>query len=281
MWSLRIIASKEIALEIERTINEEALSLSCLEKDEKKPIWEVQILCAEEKEASQLLHSLPFQIQNSVTWEIAPLEQKNWLEENRKSFPAIEVGSFYIYGAHLKDKTPSDKIGLQLDASTAFGTGEHATTKGCLQAIEDISKTRAFEKPIDIGCGTGILALGLAALLKLPVIAVDNDPEAIRKTLENSAINNLSHLVTAYVSEGWEKVTDKEFDLVAANILADPLCELAPSMNARMRKKGVIILSGLLRTQKEQVIQAYRLQDFEFIRNYPIGEWETLILTKK
>jgi ribosomal protein L11 methyltransferase len=120
MWYLKIITSKEIALEIQKTINEEVLSLSCLEKEDKKHIWEVQVLCMVEKEANQIFYSLNPQIQKNVIWEIVPLEQKNWVEENRKSFPAIEIGNFYIYGTHLKDQTPPNKICLQLDASTAF-----------------------------------------------------------------------------------------------------------------------------------------------------------------
>lgn len=276
MWQLVVRTDQVKAFQIVEKIEPIALTSSLFLKNENQGQWEVCALFDSLHLAELSTQGFP----EECEWQILPLEDRDWVKENRESFPPLEIGSFYIYGSHLKENLLPNKICLQLDASTAFGSGEHATTKLCLQAIEELSTDHTFSHPLDIGCGTGILALAMASLLKKPVDAVDNDPEAIEKTRYNAEVNGLSSLIRAWVSEGWKNVPNKKYDLVVANILAGLLCELAPSMARGMQSQGHLILSGLLDTQADQVIITYESHNFALIHQLQMNEWVALIMRK-
>ncbi len=272
----------------EEILGEEHLGLSAFEKPENPDEWRIEVLFnftpnlqvlnylfkeASEKEAIEA----PY-LSLSIVPEI------DWLSENRKAFPPLTIGDFYIYGSHHEGAIPQDKISFKIDAATAFGTGQHATTQGCLIALEKLKKKRFSPKnPLDIGCGTGILGMAIARLFNVNVIASDCDLEAVEKATANVLENHLATHITCHLSEGFQSNILKEkapYDLVTANILADPLIQLASDMNSYVTENGIVILSGLLATQAEAVSSAYQKSSFKEIKRYPIDEWMTLVMTR-
>lgn len=211
------------------------------------------------------------------------LPKTDWLAENRKSFPAMTIGNFYIYGSHLK---PSDKpgwINLQLDASLAFGTGKHATTRGCLEFIQELEKPLSQAHLLDLGCGTAILAMAMAKLWQLPVIASDIDHDSVILAEKNVHLNHVQALVKVIEADGFthpDIQAAAPFDVIVANILAAPLIHMAPAMQDVTKSEGRLILSGLLQTQVSDVVQAYVSHGFELLETKEIEEWAALLLKK-
>lgn len=211
------------------------------------------------------------------------LPATNWLEEAYHSFPPIEAGTFYIHGSHIPaEELPEGKRHIQINAATAFGSGEHGTTYGCLSAIDDFARPlrRTGAKILDMGCGSGILGIAAAKLVKEPVLLIDNDPEAVTVTQENIRLNHVSRYAKAYEGDGYAADQVKEegpFDLIIANILAKPLIDMAPEMIPHLKPKGKIILSGLLIEQAKSVRRAHEKLGLRLIKKYKYGEWATLV----
>ncbi|QNT78665.1 50S ribosomal protein L11 methyltransferase [Entomobacter blattae] len=215
----------------------------------------------------------------------APLERVNipaegWLARTYEAFPEQNIGRrFVVRGTHLPAST-SSKITLILDAGIAFGSGEHGSTRGCLRALESI----AWRKPqriIDMGCGSGILAMAASALLKKPVIGVDIEPWSVRVANTNAQMNHLGQQVKFFFGNGWntpQLTSYKPFDLVFANILARPLCKMAYQMKHYLAPGASIILAGLLKNQIRMVLAAYSRQGIVLEKIFLEGEWATLLL---
>ncbi|MBI1327654.1 MAG: methyltransferase [Alphaproteobacteria bacterium] len=206
----------------------------------------------------------------------------NWLQHAYQQLPALSIGPFYVYGAHIETPPPANAIPIQMDAVTAFGSGYHGTTKGCLLALATLKgENKSFHKIWDVGTGTGILAIAAHHLFNVPVWASDNDPEAVRVVEEHIQKNNLSTKeIIPLVAEGtqhdvWEQ--NKKFDLVIANILAGPLVQLAPDFADGVEKGGFLILSGLLKEQFDDIENAYTQAGFKLYRQFPEYDWLALI----
>lgn len=215
-------------------------------------------------------------------WDLMPIPKKNWLRENLLDFPPLELGRYYIYGSHIENpKVPDGKIPLQIDAATAFGSGEHATTQGCLEAFEDVLKMTKPKTILDMGCGSGILSMAAAKVLgdSVEIDAVDIDPESVYVTSENIKINHVDQNISVFQSNGYEKVS-KQYDLIFANILARPLMDMADDLYAHLNKGGMAILSGFLNGQKSWVIKAHTKAGLEFVQGYKIKEWSSAIVKR-
>ena len=214
-------------------------------------------------------------------FKVGPLPQEDWVSAVYRDFPPLTIGGFYIYGSHIQEPPQKGLIPLQIDAATAFGSGQHESTEGCLKALTLLSDHQSFQHPLDMGCGSGILALAMASLWKVPVLACDNDPEAVRVTGENARINHLEDLIEAETSEGFSAIKNRTFDIITANILAGPLCQMAVEAVRALAPGGFIILAGLLNRQAEDVIDAYRSAGAKLFDQLFIGDWSTLILRKQ
>jgi len=171
---------------------------------------------------------------------------------------------------------------ITLDAGIAFGSGEHGSTRGCLRAFERVAYRRP-RRILDLGTGSGVLAMGAAKVLHRRVLATDIDPWSVRVTRENAARNGLSGLIRAIRADGWLAPAVRApgpYDLIFANILARPLCQMARRMALNLAPGGTLILAGLLATQINWVLAAYRRQGLRLDFSLREGAWATLVLRK-
>lgn len=222
-------------------------------------------------------------------WGHTRLPACDWLAQNQMDFPPLDMESFYIYGSHHQhNPKPLARIGLFIDAATAFGTGEHATTRGCLRALRRLRlKNRETLTILDMGCGTGILAIAAAQLWPAArVVAGDIESESVRVTRINAHRNRVQHRLNIVECNGLTTQILREsapYDIVVANILAKPLCRMASELvkHCRLAPAGTIILSGLLRSQMRQVSSVYRILGFFVEDCYDLNGWVTLVLRRK
>jgi len=214
---------------------------------------------------------------------IEPLPEVDWLALNRQSFPPIREGRVWIRGSHVEEPAPAASVELIVDAARAFGSGSHATTALCLRAIQDLAKRRRPRNVLDLGCGSGILAMGVAKLVpSARTLAVDLDPVSVATAAGNAAANRVATRIRTRVSNGWRGPDVRRaapFDLVVANILAGPLVEMAPRLKRGLAPGGVAILSGLLNQQERWVISAHRGQGLRLRRRYRRDGWSALVFS--
>jgi len=214
-----------------------------------------------------------------VTVEALP--DINWVAKSLEGLPPIETDRFFVHGTHDTYKLPAARISLLVDAGEAFGTGHHGTTLGCLRFIEQECKRRTPVNALDLGCGTGLLAIATAKLTGRLVLASDIDPIATRVTRDNARANKVHPLIKAVTAKGFEHPDLKSggpYDLIIANILARPLAQLAPDIEGHLARKGALILSGILHEQEQMVLSAYRAQGLTLSDRLRIDEWVTLRL---
>jgi ribosomal protein L11 methyltransferase len=189
---------------------------------------------------------------------------------------------FAVRGTHVSGAFVPGRITLTLDAGLAFGTGEHGSTRGCLVALEEVARRRP-RRILDLGTGSGILAMAAARLLNRPVLATDIEPWAVRVARENAALNGVARLVTVRLADGWRDPFVRaggRYDLVFGNILARPLCLMARDLALHLAPGGTAILAGLLASQARWVLAAHRTQGLRLERMLPQGAWTTVVVRK-
>ncbi|WP_164730407.1 50S ribosomal protein L11 methyltransferase [Pelagibacterium montanilacus] len=221
---------------------------------------------------------------NDVGFSVDPIDaDADWVTRSLEGLRPVAAGGFYVYGSHETGAPPAGTTPIHIDAAQAFGTGHHETTTGCLEAIDRLLKRRRPYRTIDVGTGTGILAIAVAKRTRLKVLASDIDPLAVRTTAENARLNAVPALIRPILATG---VANREiamgapYDLVIANILAGPLVALAPDLVRLTERGGTIILSGLLNTQSTRVLAAYRQQGAVLRERIVRGDWTTLTIEK-
>jgi ribosomal protein L11 methyltransferase len=207
------------------------------------------------------------------------IAERDWLAENRRAFPPQRIGRFLIHGSHWRETPPAGSVAIEIDAATAFGTGEHPSTRGCLIAFDRLAKARRLRCPRDIGTGSGILAIAAAKSLCLPVVASDIDPGSVRVARHHARRNGVARWVRFACGAG--AGPSRGHDLVFANILARPLMLMARDLARIMAPGGSVILSGLLRRQEAGVLAAYRAQHLRLEVRIVIDGWATLTLRKR
>ncbi|MBL6081472.1 50S ribosomal protein L11 methyltransferase [Belnapia sp. T18] len=214
--------------------------------------------------------------------QAGPIEAEGWLARTIESFPEAPIGRrFLIRPTHLPNPREHGRIVLRLDAGLAFGSGEHASTQGCLMAFEGMAHRRP-RRVLDLGTGSAILALAAALWLKRPVLATDIDPWSVRVARENAVLNGVQRLLHPRLADGWKSraMQARRYDLIFANILARPLCAMAHELAAHLAPGGTAILAGLLGNQARMVLAAHRRQGLRLERRIDIGAWTTLVLRR-
>lgn len=210
----------------------------------------------------------------------APMPEEDWVKLSLAGLKPVEAGRFVVYGEHDRDQVPADKIGLEIEAGPAFGTGHHGTTRGCLMAFDEmLAEGEAPKTVLDLGCGTAVLAIAAAKTLpEARILASDVDPESVEESRANCEKNGTPG-IEVFLAEGLdhEQLASREFELIFANILARPLVELAPDIAKALSADGKVILSGLLTEQEEWVRTAFEAAGLTISRRTPIEDWETLV----
>jgi ribosomal protein L11 methyltransferase len=209
------------------------------------------------------------------------VEAKDWVKASLEDLAPVPAGRFTVHGQHDRWRVPSNKIGIEIEAALAFGTGHHGTTRGCLLLLDHVLKAYYPRRVLDLGTGTGVLAIAAAKALHRAVLASDIDPASVRVARENARLNQTGHLVQAICATGFSAPQFAErgpFDLVLANILANPLRQLATPMTRHLAPSALVILSGLLTHQAAGVAAAYRARGLVPVRHLKIEGWSSLLL---
>jgi ribosomal protein L11 methyltransferase len=218
-------------------------------------------------------------IAQAVSFDV--VEAKDWVKASLDDLVPVPAGRFVVHGGHDRDRVPANKCGIEIEAALAFGTGHHGTTRGCLLLLDHVLKSRAPHRVLDLGTGTGVLAIAAAKAMRRRLLASDIDPPSVRVARENAAINGVAPLVRVISATGFaapDFATKSPFDLVLANILANPLRQLAGPMRRHLAPSAHVILSGLLTPQARGVIAAYRARGLVPVKHLKIEGWSSLLL---
>jgi ribosomal protein L11 methyltransferase len=257
----------------------EAATYSILEEDEDRDVWRIDAFPTTAEEVDALRRRLA-DFPGLVT-TVEALADADWLAMSLSGLPPVRAGRFFVYGAHDQGRIPANAVALRIEAGAAFGTGHHGTTVGCLLAWNDLIKARRFDKVLDVGAGTGVLAIAAARTGARLARGTDIDAPSVRIARENAELNGARAEFVHASGLGHQRVRSAApYDLVFANILAPPLVALAQDIRGALRPGGVAILSGLLRTQERRVLAAYRSRGFRLLRRIHRDAWATLVLER-
>ncbi len=257
----------------------EGVTYSIIEEDEAAGVWRIDAFPTSAQEADALRTHLERYERLKVTVE--KLADADWLAMALSGLPPVRAGRFFIFGMHDRGRTPVNSVNLRIEAGAAFGTGHHGTTVGCLLAYDALLKRSRFPKVLDVGAGTGVLAIAAARTGSRLTVGTDIDRVSVRIARENAKVNHAaSRFVYANGLAHRRVSADAPYDLVFANILARPLAWLSRDIHMALKPGGVAILSGLLRSQARFVLAAYRSKGFRLERRIGRDAWATLILRR-
>jgi ribosomal protein L11 methyltransferase len=275
--ALTLPAAEDMANRFENDFRIEPLAVSINETDESKNLWETVAYFATDADAEEARQHL--QLPSAV---ISTLPDTDWVRHSLEGLAPVVAGRFFLHGSHDRERRRHGGVPFEIDAGTAFGTGHHGTTAGCLLALDAILKRRRPERILDLGCGTGVLAIAAALAAKRKTLATDIDPEAVRVTELNGKLNGVAPLLNSVTAPGLKHTRiahGAPYDLIFANILARPLISLAHGLKAILAPGGSLILSGLTRDQIRWVSAAYRNRGLVPIKTLLLGNWATLVFT--
>jgi ribosomal protein L11 methyltransferase len=268
---------------LSEVFGEEDLAIATTEVDEKKDIWEASVyMMADEEEAVRdrmaagISQAFPDAI---ITREVIP--EIDWIAKSLEGLKPVRAGRFLVHGSHDRDKVKPNDIAIEIDAGQAFGTGHHGTTAGCLEVIEEVMRARTVRNALDLGSGSGVLAIAVRKLKNIPVLATDIDPVAVRVAKENVRRNGIATGIRLETAPGFHSpafLQEGPFDLIIANILARPLMKMAPQLAAHLAPGGSVILSGILAGQRWKVLAAYNGVRLRHVRTIWRNGWVTIHL---
>ena len=216
--------------------------------------------------------------------KIEPVAARDWVQESLAGLKPVHAGRFVVHGAHDRHRVPDNGIGIEIEAALAFGTGHHGTTRGCLLALDWLARQRRPTHILDLGTGTGVLAIAAARAWQKPVLATDIDRQAVRVARDNVRANHVGALVRTVQAAGLRApqiVARAPFDLVLANILLGPLQQLAAPLARSLSPNARVVLSGLLLAHGPATISAYRSQGLMLERSIALDGWLTLVMTAR
>jgi ribosomal protein L11 methyltransferase len=257
----------------------EGATYSILEEDEDRGVWRIDAFPNDGDEADEFRRVLAgFPALKTVTEVLADAD---WLAMALSGLPPVRAGRFFVYGIHDRGRAPPNAVNLRIEAGAAFGTGHHGTTVGCLVAYDQLLKRRRFDKVLDVGCGTGVLAIAAAKTGSRLAVGTDIDRISVRIANENAQVNAAGARFVHASGLGHQAVArSAPYDLVFANILARPLVTLAQPIKQALKPGGYAILSGLLRHQERYVRAAYLARGFRLERRIHRDAWAALVLRR-
>jgi ribosomal protein L11 methyltransferase len=261
-----------------------AETAACVFEDEKTGDWTAEVFFGEppdEDEVRALIESV-VDTETAKALTFSSIEERDWVENALANLKPVRAGRILVHGAHDRGRLSANDIGVEIEAALAFGTGHHGTTLGCLIALDEVLKRRRPRHALDVGTGTGVLAIACARLLRLPVACGDIDAVSVATARANALANGVGPYVRPLLAAGvrHDALRGRRFDLIFANILAKPLRLLAPSLARVATPNAELILSGLLAHDVAGVLTAYRAQGFRLRRRRDIDGWATLVLSR-
>lgn len=275
--------AQAIYSKLEPAFEEDGLPIAITEIDEEKEIFDVCIYC--DKNDVNLIKKRFARILNidtkNINTEVLP--NIDWVQHSLESLKPVRAGRFFVHGSHDREKRSTHDIAVEIDAGQAFGTGHHGTTAGCLEMIGQVMRKERPKNILDLGTGSGVLAIGMAKLYPVSVVASDIDPIATTVAKQNIKLNGVASRIDAVTAAGFHHralLMRAPFDLIVANILARPLMMLAPRMARALKPHGSIILSGILDSQRDRVLAAYRAQGLYHQATFHRNGWVTLHLKR-
>jgi ribosomal protein L11 methyltransferase len=280
-WLVEFIIENNLIIHLEAELETLSATQSMVEIEDTN-LWLMQLyfdVCPDLDKIEQFIANI---LGSCPKLSLTIIDDIDWVKEVQKNFPPLNIGKFFIYGSHYKGALPVSKIKIIIDAARAFGTGEHATTTGCLQAISYLHRKYKFDNILDVGTGTGILAIAASKAFKAKVVAIDIDYQAVKISHNNILINQSAKYISCFASNGYDSINVKKnakYDLIIANILAKPLKKMARNLKNNLRDSGIAVLSGLLVSQERLVLSAHHLQGLKIIKILRINGWSTLILS--
>ncbi|NLS20786.1 50S ribosomal protein L11 methyltransferase [Rhizobium sp. P40RR-XXII] len=264
---------------------DEELPIATTEIDEKNDIWEASIYlyAVDEEEVRGRFEALlkPTFAELPIQKEVLP--DIDWIAKSLEGLKPVRAGRFLVHGSHDRDKVGPSDIAIEIEAGQAFGTGHHGTTAGCLETIEKVLVSRRVRNALDLGTGSGVLAIAVRKLRNIPVLATDIDPVAVRVARENVRSNGIASGIALETAPGFHSTAFSRhgpFDLVIANILARPLIKMAPQLVAHLAPGGSVILSGILAEQRWKVLAAYNGANMRHVRTIWRNGWVTIHLDR-
>lgn len=266
---------------LDQAFEDDALPLAITEIDEKKAIYEVS-LYVDEAQKNTVLPRFAQVVgvdENNIKVEVLP--DIDWVSHSLEGLNPVRAGRFFVHGSHDRDKVKPGDLAIEIDAGQAFGTGHHGTTVGCLELIADVLEHEKPQNALDLGTGSGILAIGIALISPIRILATDIDPIATKVAQENFALNGVAKTIKAVTATGFDDEEIKKrapFDLIVANILANPLIDLAPQMVPALKKGGSIVLSGILEEQHDRVVKAFEAEGAKYIKTLHHEGWVAIHL---
>ena len=267
------------ALAIDAHAALEGATYSILEEDEDHGIWRIDAYPTSSDEGEALREVLSGFTDLRVSTEI--LADADWLAMALSGLPPVRAGRFFIYGVHDRGRAPPNTVNLRIEAGAAFGTGHHGTTVGCLLAYDRLLKARRFPRVLDVGAGTGVLAIAASRTGAKACVGTDIDRVSVRIARENGRINQSPARFVHASGLAHRRVRQSgPYDLVFANILARPLVGLSRDIRLALKPGGLTILSGLLRTQERMVRASYLSKGFRLKRRIHRDAWATLVLQR-
>lgn len=277
-------AARTIAGTLEESIEHPPLAVSLFEVAGGG--WEVVAYYERAPDRAEIAATIEVVLADgSDTLTLEPVPDENWVAVSQAGLPPVVAGRFLIHGSHDRAIGRQRRNAIEIDAGEAFGTAHHATTFGCLLAIDRLTRQRRFKHILDLGCGSGVLAIAAARVLPDAAIAAsDFDPEAVQVAADNVRKNALAGRISVLASLGLAHPLLRRrapFDLVIANILAEPLIGLAPRLASVVRSRGVVVLSGIIASQAAAVLAAYAAAGFARIRTDWLNGWATLTLMRR
>ncbi|MCM2438178.1 50S ribosomal protein L11 methyltransferase [Agrobacterium vitis] len=262
---------------------EEDYAIATTEVDEKRDIWETSIYLMFDEEDDILAR-----VKTALVAEFPdlPVEREvipdiDWIAKSLEGLTPVRAGRFLVHGSHDRDKVRPHDLAIEIDAGQAFGTGHHGTTAGCLEMIDSVVRARRPRNALDLGTGSGVLAIAVRKLVNVPVLATDIDPIAVRVAKENGTRNGVPNGIEWRTAPGFHSTAFGEFgpfDLIIANILARPLMKMAPQLVTHLAPGGSVILSGILASQRWKVIAAYNGAGVKHVRTIWRNGWVTIHL---
>jgi ribosomal protein L11 methyltransferase len=291
VWRITAVAPPEPIRAAEAALEPFCSALTIFETAPDSGLWRLEGYADSEPDLDRLngavalmaeIHETP-----TVRLSVEAVAPRDWVAENLETFAPIAVGRYYVYGSHVEGRPPYGAVALRVDPGAAFGSGRHESTAGCLAAFDRLARRKRFRRMLDMGCGSGILALAMAKTwghrARRRIVAADMDARAVRITRENARLNGEAARIRAVSSAGYAAAAVKRggpYDLIVANILARPLVKMAAQARRNLAVGGYLVLAGLLTRDWRYVYGAHRMQGLRLVDRIAVGDWSTLVFKR-